>query len=210
MFNPVDKFQENYQQLCSTRQEQEQYLTQINTYLCEDCLIPCQNSFDSSESEKFVVYTNLEQEINIQYFDNRHLGIILKRAHPTDAKFDLHYLKDQSTTLPLRSITKIDLKIVVKIPPEIMVQIVSIQGGIIDSGYTENLMVLLQNNSEKSYIIEFKEKIAQAIFLLLVKVGKFVPVENRKKLTQTIKGIYGFRSTGKGIKANFIEMPGKK
>ncbi|KAG9306954.1 hypothetical protein G9A89_008714 [Geosiphon pyriformis] len=43
MFDPVDKFQDYYQQLCPTRQEQEQYLAQINTYLCENCLILCQN-----------------------------------------------------------------------------------------------------------------------------------------------------------------------
>ncbi|KAG9285144.1 hypothetical protein G9A89_004359 [Geosiphon pyriformis] len=41
MFDPVDKFQDYYQQLCPTRQEQEQYFAQINTYLCENCLIPC-------------------------------------------------------------------------------------------------------------------------------------------------------------------------
>ncbi|KAG9293742.1 hypothetical protein G9A89_019079 [Geosiphon pyriformis] len=90
MFNSVDEFQENYQQLCSTHQEQEQYLVQINTYLCKDCLIPCQK--------------------------------------------------------------------------------ISVQEEVIDSGYTENLMILLQNNSEKSYTIESKEKIAQAIFLPLIKI----------------------------------------
>ncbi|KAG9284628.1 hypothetical protein G9A89_004670 [Geosiphon pyriformis] len=153
IFDPVDKFQKNYQQLCSTYQEQEQYFTQINTYLCENCFIPCQsehceecqykrdlarkmeienqqyqnqliNQQDLSngpESEKFVAYTDLEQEINIQYFDNGHLEIILKRAHPTDTGFDLCYLENQSTTLPLRSITKIDLKIAVEIPPKIIV-----------------------------------------------------------------------------------------
>ncbi|KAG9299340.1 hypothetical protein G9A89_013988 [Geosiphon pyriformis] len=44
MFDPVDKFQNYYQQLCSTRQEKEQYLAQINTYLCKNCLILCQIS----------------------------------------------------------------------------------------------------------------------------------------------------------------------
>ncbi|KAG9304374.1 hypothetical protein G9A89_019936 [Geosiphon pyriformis] len=107
------------------------------------------------------------------------------------------------------SITKIDLKIAVEIPPGIMVQMASrsslakkginVQGGVIDSGYTGNLMVLLQNNSEKPYTIESKEKIAQAIFLPLVKIGKFVPVENREKLSQTTRGTFGFRLTGKGI-----------
>ncbi|KAG9307185.1 hypothetical protein G9A89_017013 [Geosiphon pyriformis] len=202
MFDPVDEFQDYYQQLCPTRQEQEQYFTQINTYLCENCLIPCQNqcceecqderglekkmeienqqsqnqlinqqdSPDGPESEKFVAYTDLEQVTDIRYFDNGHLGIIPERAHPTDAEFDLCYPENQSTMLPLRSITKIDLKIAVEILPGIMVQIasrsslmkkkISIQGGVIDSRYTGNLMVLLQNNSEKPYTIESKEKIA--------------------------------------------------
>ncbi|KAG9294105.1 hypothetical protein G9A89_021464, partial [Geosiphon pyriformis] len=247
MFDPVDEFQDYYQQLCLTRQEQKQYLAQINTYLCENCLIPCQNqcckkcqderdlekkmeienqqsqnqsinqqdSPDGPESEKFVAYTNLEQVTDIRYFDNGHLGIIPERAYPTDAGFDLHYPEDQSTTLPLRSITKIDLKIVVEIPPGIMVQMasrssltkkrISIQEGVIDSEYTGNLMVLLQNNSEKPYTIESKEKIAQAIFLPLVKIGKFVPVENREELSQTTRGTFGFGLTRKEIEVNFTE-----
>ncbi|KAG9287440.1 hypothetical protein G9A89_023812 [Geosiphon pyriformis] len=226
---------------------QEQYLAQINTYLCENCLIPCQNqcceecqdkkdlekkmeienqqsqnqsinqqnSPDGPESEKFVAYTDLEQMTDIRYFDNGHLGIILERAHLTDAGFDLHYPEDQFTTLPPRSITKIDLKIAVEILPGIMVQMasrsslakkrISVQERVIDSEYTGNLMVLLQNNSEKPYTIESKEKIAQAIFLSLVKIGKFVPVENREELSQTTRETFGFRSTRKGIEANFAE-----
>ncbi|KAG9293378.1 hypothetical protein G9A89_007624 [Geosiphon pyriformis] len=82
---------------------------------------------------------------------------------------------------------------------------ISVQGGVIDSKYTENLMVLLQNNLEKPYTIESKEKIAQAIFLPLVKIGKFMPVENHEELSQTTRGTFGFGSTEKGIKANFTE-----
>ncbi|KAG9297033.1 hypothetical protein G9A89_008619 [Geosiphon pyriformis] len=179
-----------------------------------------QNSSDGPKSEKILAYTDLDQEISIQYYDNGHLGIVPKRAHPTDARFDLWYLENQSMTLPPRSITKIDLKIVVEILPGIMVQIasqsslvkkrISVQGGVIDSKYTGNLMVLLQNNSKKPYIIKSKEKITQAIFLLLVKIGKFVPVENHEELIQTIKGTFGFRLTGKGVEANFAETIKKK
>ncbi|KAG9291775.1 hypothetical protein G9A89_012060 [Geosiphon pyriformis] len=226
MFDPVDEFQNYYQQLCPTQQEQEQYLAQINTYLCKNCLIPdlekkmeienqqSQNQSinqqdlpDSPKSEKFVAYTNLEQVTDIQYFDNGHLKIIPKRVHPTNTEFDLHYLEDQSTTLPPRSITKINLKIVVEIPPGIMVQIVSrsslmkkkisVQKGVIDSRYTGNLLILLQNNSEKPYTIESNEKIAQAIFLPLVKIGKFV-------------GTFGFGLTRKGIEVNFAKTIEKK
>ncbi|KAG9300804.1 hypothetical protein G9A89_003153 [Geosiphon pyriformis] len=226
MFNPVDKFQNYYQQLCPTQQKQKQYLTQINTYLCENCLILCQNqcceecqdernlekkmeienqqsqnqsinqqdSPDGPESEKFVAYTDLEQVIDIQYFDNGHLKIISERAHPTNTGFDLHYLEDKFITLPFRSITKINLKIVVEIPLGIIIQIAS------------NLMVLLQNNLEKPYTIESKEKIAQAIFLSLVKIGKFVSVENHEELLQTIRGTFDFESTKKKIEANFTEI----
>ncbi|KAG9293313.1 hypothetical protein G9A89_007559 [Geosiphon pyriformis] len=228
MFDPVDEFQDYYQQLCPTRQEQEQYLAQINTYLCENCLIPCQSqcyeecqderdlerkmeienqqsqnqlinqqdSPDGPESEKFVAYTDLEQVTDIRYFDNGHLGIIPERAHPTDAEFDLCYSEDQSTTLPPRSITKIDLKIAVEIPPGIMVQMAS------RSSFAKKE---ISNNSEKPYTIESKEKIAQAIFLPLVKIGKFVPVENREELSQTTRGTFGFGSTRKRIEANFTE-----
>ncbi|KAG9307751.1 hypothetical protein G9A89_023316 [Geosiphon pyriformis] len=151
--------------------------------------------------DKDELYNTIQtKEISIQYYDNGHLGIVPERAHPTNARFDLQYLKDQSTTLPPKNITKINLKIMVKIPPGIMVQIalqssftkkgISIQGGVINSGYTGNLMVLLQNNSEKPYTIESKEKIAQAIFLSLVKIGKFVLVENHKELIQTTRRIF--------------------
>ncbi|KAG9299700.1 hypothetical protein G9A89_013060 [Geosiphon pyriformis] len=142
MFDPVDKFQNYYQQLCPIRQEQEQYLAQINTYFCENCLILCQNQCCEDLAKK---------------------GI-------------------------------------------------SIQGGVIDSKYTGNLMVLLQNNSEKPYTIESKKKIAQAIFLPLVKIGKLVLVENCEELLQTTKKTFGFRSTGKRIETNFaktIEEKGK-
>ncbi|KAG9294866.1 hypothetical protein G9A89_003206 [Geosiphon pyriformis] len=56
---------------------------------------------------------------------------------------------------------------------------------------------MLQNNSEKAYIIEPNKKIAQAIFLPLVKIAQLVSVRNRKELGITAKGIQRFKSTGK-------------
>ncbi|KAG9298200.1 hypothetical protein G9A89_002688 [Geosiphon pyriformis] len=82
---------------------------------------------------------------------------------------------------------------------------ISIQGGVIDSEYIRNLMVLLQNNSEKPYTIESKKKIAQAIFLPLVKIGKFMSVKNHEELLQTMRKTFGFGSTEKRIEANFAE-----
>ncbi|KAG9293908.1 hypothetical protein G9A89_019246 [Geosiphon pyriformis] len=210
MFDPVDKFQDYYQQLCPTRQEDLERKMEIENQQSQNQSINQQDSPNGPESKKFVVYTDLEQITDIRYFNNGHLGIISERVHLTNARFDLYYSEDQSTTLPFRSITKIDLKIVVKIPPGIMIQIASRSS--LMKKRNKNLMVLLQNNSKKPYTIESKEKIAQAIFLPLVKIGKFVPVENREELSQTTRRTFGFGSTEKGIEANFaktIEEKGK-
>ncbi|KAG9305039.1 hypothetical protein G9A89_007442 [Geosiphon pyriformis] len=56
---------------------------------------------------------------------------------------------------------------------------------------------MLQNNSEKTYIIEPNEKKTQAIFLPLVKIAQLVLVENRKKLGIITKGIQRFGLTDK-------------
>ncbi|KAG9287167.1 hypothetical protein G9A89_003015 [Geosiphon pyriformis] len=78
---------------------------------------------------------------------------------------------------------------------------INIQGGIIDTEYVKNIIAMLQNNSEKTYIIEPNKKIAQAIFLSLVKVVQLVLVENREKLGITARGINGFEFT------NRIDIP---
>ncbi|KAG9286071.1 hypothetical protein G9A89_022748 [Geosiphon pyriformis] len=44
---------------------------------------------------------------------------------------------------------------------------INIKRGIINASYTRNIIVMLQNNSDRSYKIELQEKIAQAIFLPL-------------------------------------------
>ncbi|KAG9296029.1 hypothetical protein G9A89_011881 [Geosiphon pyriformis] len=60
---------------------------------------------------------------------------------------------------------------------------------------------MLQNNLEKAYIIEPNEKIAQTIFLPLVKITQLVLVENRKELEITARKIQKFGST------NRIDVP---
>ncbi|KAG9301110.1 hypothetical protein G9A89_012493 [Geosiphon pyriformis] len=83
--------------------------------------------------------------------------------------------------LELHLCTYIDLKIALKIPATIIVQLVSrsslakkeinIKEGIIDIGYVGNIIAMLQNDLEKTYIIDPNKKIAQTIFLPLVKVA---------------------------------------
>ncbi|KAG9307375.1 hypothetical protein G9A89_017204 [Geosiphon pyriformis] len=65
---------------------------------------------------------------------------------------------------------------------------------------------MLQNDSEKTYVIEPSKKIAQAIFLPLVRVAQLVSVEKREELEITARGIQGFRSMGRiDISVNIAE-----
>ncbi|KAG9307521.1 hypothetical protein G9A89_003844 [Geosiphon pyriformis] len=53
--------------------------------------------------------------------------------------------------------------------------------------YSHDEDKLYNTAQAKPYTIESKEKIAQAIFLPLVKIGKFVPIKNCEKLLQTMR-----------------------
>ncbi|KAG9287166.1 hypothetical protein G9A89_003014 [Geosiphon pyriformis] len=65
---------------------------------------------------------------------------------------------------------------------------------------------MLQNNSEKAYIIELNKKIAQAIFLPLVKIAQLVLLESKEKLRITAKKIQEFGFTNKiDIPVNMAE-----
>ncbi|KAG9288781.1 hypothetical protein G9A89_023078 [Geosiphon pyriformis] len=55
---------------------------------------------------------------------------------------------------------------------------------------------MLQNDSEKTYTIDPNKKIAQAIFLLLMKIAQLLSVGNREELGITVRGIQGFGSMG--------------
>ncbi|KAG9300581.1 hypothetical protein G9A89_000762 [Geosiphon pyriformis] len=74
---------------------------------------------------------------------------------------------------------------------------INIRGGIIDVEYIGNIIAMLQNNSEKTYIIEPNKKIIQAIFLPLVKVAQLISVGNREELEITAREISKFESTNR-------------
>ncbi|KAG9290324.1 hypothetical protein G9A89_007055 [Geosiphon pyriformis] len=137
-------------------------------------------------------------------------------AHNTDTRFDLRYSGKDVIKLEPHLRTCIDLKVALEIPAKTMIQLASrsslakreinIKGGIIDARYEENIIAMLQNNSKKAYIIEPNEKIAQAIFLPLVKIAQLVLVRNREELEITTRGIQEFGSMGKiDIPVNMAE-----
>ncbi|KAG9292301.1 hypothetical protein G9A89_009113 [Geosiphon pyriformis] len=103
-------------------------------------------------------------------------------------------------------LTKINLKIALKIPPEAMVQIafrsslaskgINIRREVIDARYTGDIIIMLQNETDKPFKIEHAKKIAQAIYLLLINILGLQSVNNREQLGNSDREMQDFGSTG--------------
>lgn len=65
--------------------------------------------------------------------------------------------------------------------------------GTIDSDYRGEIKVIIYNHSNKDFIINNGDRIAQMILMPVVKME----LEETKELPQTLRGVDGFGSTGK-------------
>ncbi|KAG9301444.1 hypothetical protein G9A89_018116 [Geosiphon pyriformis] len=143
--------------------------------------------------------------LQLKYFDNHGQGIRPEKAHKIDAGYDLRYPEKDTLVLQSKSLTKINLKIALKILPGAMVQIafrsslaskgINIRGEVIDAGYTGDITIMLQNETDKSFKIEHAEKITQAIYLLLINISSLQLVNNREQLRKSERGTQSFGST---------------
>ncbi|KAG9300152.1 hypothetical protein G9A89_010562 [Geosiphon pyriformis] len=188
----LKKFHEYYQFLAPTREEQKQY------------------------PEQYIVLSDLTKKQKLKWFNDNNESIMPKCAHDINAGFDLRYLRKNTIKLEPHSCICIDLKVILEIPATIMVQLafrsslvkkgINIRGEIIDAEYVRNIITILQNDSEKAYIIEPNKKIVQAIFLPLVKIAQLVLVRNREELGITAKEIQGFEFMSKiNVPVNMAE-----
>ncbi|KAG9301492.1 hypothetical protein G9A89_008344 [Geosiphon pyriformis] len=165
------------------------------------------NSNSDTKYEQHIAIPDFTKKLELKWFSNNNKDIMPKHAHNTDVGFDLRYPGTETIKLEPHSHICIDLKIALEISVTTMVQLASksslakreinIRRGIIDAGYIGNIIAMLQNDSEKTYTIEPNEKIAQTIFLPLVKIAQLVLVRNREELGMTAKEIQGFGSTGR-------------
>ncbi|KAG9286170.1 hypothetical protein G9A89_010184 [Geosiphon pyriformis] len=174
------------------------------------------NSNSDLNYEQYIALLDLTKKQELKWFSDNDEGIMPECAHNTDAGFDLRYLGKNVIKLEPYSRTYIDLKIALEILTTTIVQLASrssltkkrinIKGRIINTEYIENIIAMLQNDSEKTYVIELNERIAQAIFLPLVKIAQLVSVGNREELGITARGIQEFESTGRiDIPVNMVE-----
>ncbi|KAG9287158.1 hypothetical protein G9A89_003006 [Geosiphon pyriformis] len=148
-----------------------------------------------TKTEQYLAYSDLFKELELKWYSDNKERICPKRAHNTDVGFNLQYPRQSPIIIVSHSLVKIDLKIVLEIPVNTMVQVASrsslakkginIKRGIINASYTGNIIVMLQNNLNRPYKIKSQEKIAQAIFLPLVKIPQLIPVTTQEKLGLT-------------------------
>ncbi|KAG9293014.1 hypothetical protein G9A89_016376 [Geosiphon pyriformis] len=219
-----EKFHEHYQTLASTREEQEQCLAQINTKLCDYCLILCDFQYCNEcnliyNPLPYMIYTIPEKKKPINNCtsesksifnpnsnsdnDNKNNGsssVQYGNEISSDSNSNSNYehyiaLPDLFKKQELKWYSDNDKSIILKRAHDTDAEGINIRGGIIDAEYVENIVAMLQNDSEKAYIIKPNEKIAQAIFLPLVKIAQLVSVKKRKELEITARGIQKFRST---------------
>ncbi|KAG9287557.1 hypothetical protein G9A89_019618 [Geosiphon pyriformis] len=157
--------------------------------------------------KQYIALPDLAKEQELKWFSDNGEDIMPECMHDTDARFDLKYPGKDVIKLEPNVRVCINLRIALEIPATIMVLLASksslakkginIRRRIVDARYTENISAMLQNDSEKAYTIKPNKKIAQAIFLPLVKVASLVSVETREELGITTRGIQGFGLTGR-------------
>ncbi|KAG9303804.1 hypothetical protein G9A89_018701 [Geosiphon pyriformis] len=165
------------------------------------------DSNSDSNYEQYIVLPDLTKKQELKWFSNNNKGIMPEHTHDTNAGFDLRYSGKDAIKLEPHLHICIDLKIVLEIPATTMIQLafwsslakreINIREEIIDTEYVRNIIAMLQNDPKKIYIIEPNKKIAQAIFLSLVKIAQLVLVGNREELRIKARGIQRFGSTGK-------------
>ncbi|KAG9302622.1 hypothetical protein G9A89_007326 [Geosiphon pyriformis] len=146
-----------------------------------------------------------QPSLQLKYFDNHGQGIRPEKTHEIDTGYDLRYPGKDTLVLQPKSLTKINLKIALEIPPEAIVQIafrssllskeINIKGEVIDAGYTRDITIILQNETDKPFKIEHAEKIAQAIYLLLINISRLQSVNNREQLGKSERRTQDFGST---------------
>ncbi|KAG9298202.1 hypothetical protein G9A89_002690 [Geosiphon pyriformis] len=122
-------------------------------------------------------YKDEQPSLQLKYFENYGQGIRPEKAHEIDAGYDLRYPGKDTLVLQPKFLTKINLKIALEIPPGAMVQMVfrsslaskgiNIRGGVIDAGYTGDITIILQNETDKLFKIEHAEKNCSSNLLTL-------------------------------------------
>lgn len=133
-------------------------------------------------------------------------AIIPQRAHPTDAGLDLHSVED--VDIPPNSWRLVDTGIAISIPSDCYGRVAPRSGlaarygldvfaGVVDTGYTSSIKVIVANHNDVLYSVRKNAKIAQLIYeKIYVVTPNEVPYEEILKEGEGARGLKGFGSSG--------------
>lgn len=128
-------------------------------------------------------------------------AIVPSFAHSFDAGMDLYAIED--TKVEAHTMVKVKTGIAMEIPEGYVGLVwdkssigskgLKTLGGVVDSHYRGEIMVLIKNLNDMEYFFEKGDKVAQ---MIIQKVEHF-PIEEVEELSETKRGEKGFGSTGK-------------
>ncbi len=128
-------------------------------------------------------------------------AVVPSFAHSFDAGMDLY--SNEDIKINPNEVVKVKTGIAMEIPEGYVGLIwdkssvgskgLKTMGGVIDSHYRGEVMILIKNLSDMEYFFEKGDKVAQ---MLIQKVEHF-EIEETNELPETLRGEGGFGSTGK-------------
>ena len=128
-------------------------------------------------------------------------AIMPTRAHDNDAGLDLYACEEQ--VVPARGAAIFETGVHVELPPGTVGMVKSKSGlnvkhditseGVIDEGYTGEIVVKLYNHGPEDYRVERGDKISQLVILPILRPE----LEVVEELEETERGDDGFGSTGR-------------
>ena len=147
------------------------------------------------------------EKIEIKYFKSSEFAKVPVRATNFSAGYDL-FASHAKTILPGQS-AKISLDLHWAIPTGfcdriisrsslVLIDRVTIEGGLIDSDYRGIVQAILFNHSMKAFTVKEGERIAQVVFMRKFNAN-FIEVNSLEELGSTERQQGGFGSTGKTV-----------
>ena len=154
--------------------------------------------------EKYSKSEIFDYDIKVKYYPECDEAKVPYKATPDAAAYDL-YAAEETNVLPKsNAIVSLDLRWV--IPKGFFGKIfscsglflnhsITVEGGVIDSGYRGIVKVLLFNHSDNVFSVQVGQRIAQIVFLEKFDV-KFEMVQSADHLDKSVRNKGGFGSTG--------------